>query len=388
MKILLLSWNFAPVIGGLEDLITNLFRSLRQLGLSVQLVTAGARGSTAEEGVSRAPREGLWAFLLHACRAGWRIGRSFDPDVILCGSVVSAPVGWLLSRGLGAPLVVIIHGSDVLFDHPLYRRGVRFALGRADAVVANSHQTRRLAVAAGIDPTKLAVVHPGVDVERFHAIANPEAPTQAGGPMLLSVARLVRRKGILEFIEHVMPRLVEAHPTLSYVVVGGDATASLAHRERLGEVIADKVRELDLEGHVELRGEVPTEELIRLYRQADLFVLPVLDVPGDVEGFGIVFLEASLGSTPSVSTRVGGVPEAIEEGKSGVLVEPGDHAAMAGAIQRLLEDPELRKTLGSYAEQRARQQFGWPAVAARYSEELRRVIDRGGRRARALAETD
>jgi glycosyltransferase involved in cell wall biosynthesis len=61
---------------------------------------------------------------------------------------------------------------------------------------------------------------------------------------------------------------------------------------------------------------------------------------------------------------------------------------MAGAIQRLLEDPELRKTLGSYAEQRARQQFGWPAVAARYSEELRRVIDRGGRRARALAETD
>lgn len=386
-KILLLSWNYAPVIGGLEDLITNLFRTLRQLGHSVQLVTAAAPGSSAEEGVFRAPRAGLRAYWVHACRQGWRIGRSLGPDVILCGSVVSAPIGWLLSRCLRVPHGVIIHGSDVLFDHPLYRHGVRFALRRADGVVANSHQTRRLAIAAGIDPARISVVHPGVDLERFPPAPARRAATP-GGPMLLSVGRLVRRKGVLEFVEQVMPTLVAAHPTLSYVVVGGDATASLAHPERLREAITDKVRALNLEGHVELRGELPAADLARLYREADLFVLPVLEVPGDVEGFGIVFLEAALGGTPSVSTRVGGIPEAIEDGRSGILVEPGDHAAMARAIERLLGDPELRQRLGAYAERRARQQFGWATVAARYLEVLRSWIGGGPQPAPERTEVD
>ena len=141
MKILLLSWNFAPVIGGLEDLVTNLFHGLCRAGHAVQIATAHARGVEPESGVVRASRPGLVAYLIHASRTGWTLCRSWKPDVIVCGSVVPAPLAWMLSILFRVPFVVIIHGSDVFFEHWLYRRAIRFVLARADRILANSHQT-------------------------------------------------------------------------------------------------------------------------------------------------------------------------------------------------------------------------------------------------------
>ena len=377
MKILLLSWNYAPVIGGLEALVTHLSRGLRDVGHPVRVVTAQATDTEPEDGVFRAAGAGILAYLSYAFRQGWVLCRSWRPSVILCGSVATAPVAWILSRRFRIPFVVIVHGSDLIFDHWFYRRGIRWVLGRADHIVANSGQTLRLAEVAGLDPSKLTVVHPGVEVERFQRTGADTAVPEAGRKLILSVGRLVRRKGILEFVEQVMPRLVEADPAILYVVVGGDATASLAHRERLRDSIAAKIKALGLRDHVELRGELSDEDLVAWYRRADLFVLPVLDIPGDVEGFGIVFLEAALGYTASVSTRVGGIPEAVEDGKTGVLVEPGDHDAMASAIEGLLSDPGRREQLAMEGEARARNEFGWEIVAARYAQVLQSVVGQG-----------
>jgi phosphatidylinositol alpha-1,6-mannosyltransferase len=279
-----------------------------------------------------------------------------------------------LSCRFRIPFVVVVHGSDLIYDHWLYRRGIRFSLARANHVIANSGQTLQLAKAVGLDASKLSVVHPGVDVQRFEGAGGGAVLPAAERKLILSVGRLVRRKGILEFIEQVMPRLVEADPAVLYVVVGGDAMASLAHRERLRDVIAAKVDALGLGEHVELRGEVSDEELVEWYRRADLFVLPVLDIPGDVEGFGIVFLEAALGHTASVSTRVGGIPEAIEDGTSGVLVEPGDHEAMARTLLELLSDSERREKLARCGQARARNEFAWEAVADRYARVLQSAV--------------
>ena len=109
MKILMLSWNFAPVIGGLEDLVTQQFAGLRRLGNDVRVATAHARDVARQDGVLRAAKPGLAAYLFHALRTGWSLARSWQPDVILCGSVVTVPIGWLLSGWFGMPLVVIVN---------------------------------------------------------------------------------------------------------------------------------------------------------------------------------------------------------------------------------------------------------------------------------------
>jgi len=168
----------------------------------------------------------------------------------------------------------------------------------------------------------------------------------------------------------VLPKLVAADPSVLYLVVGGDATASLAHRERLSDKIRSRIEELGLAEHAVLLGQRSDDELVALYRRADLFVLPVLEIPGDIEGFGIVFLEAALGSTTSVSTRVGGIPDAVADGETGLLVAPGDPNAMAAAISQLLADDELRERLARRAETRARSEFGWDAVSARLAKVL------------------
>ncbi len=373
MKILMLSWNFAPVIGGLEHLVTQQFAGLRRAGNDVRIATAHARDVSAEVGVLRASRPGLAAYLMHALRTGWSLARRWQPDVILCGSVVTVPIGWLLSRCFRIRFVVIVYGGDLVYEHWLVQPAIRFVLRRADRVVAISRHTLHLAESIGLDPTRMSIVSPGVDLDQFDKLkpADPQTDTEFDGRLvLLSVGRLVRRKGILEFVEQVLPRLVEADSSVLYLVVGGDATASLAHRERLSEKIGARINELGLADHARLLGQPSNAELVALFRRADLFVLPVLDIPGDIEGFGIVFLEAALGFTASVSTLVGGIPDAVVDGETGVLVAAGDHDAMADAIGRLLADPVLRDQLARKGEARARSEFGWDAIAARLEKVL------------------
>jgi phosphatidylinositol alpha-1,6-mannosyltransferase len=266
---------------------------------------------------------------------------------------------------------VLVHGSDVLREGWVYQRVIRFLLKRAMRVAANSAQTRGLLERLGVDGGKIDVIHPGV---RVQVLDGAGASMYEGRRVLLSVGRLIRRKGLLEFVEHVMPRLVREHAGVLLLIVGEDATASLVHLERMRERIEAKVREMGLGEHVKLMGGVGQEELVRLFRRADVFVMPGLDIPGDVEGFGIVILEAALAGVPTVATRVGGVPEAVEEGKTGLLVEAGNWEGMAGAVGKLLSDEGLRRKLGEAAAERARERFSWEVIVGEYEGMLGRCV--------------
>jgi glycosyltransferase involved in cell wall biosynthesis len=147
----------------------------------------------------------------------------------------------------------------------------------------------------------------------------------------------------------------------------------------MGEQIRAQAAEIGLEDHVVLTGPLPDPEVIRLYFRSDVFVLPCLEIPGDVEGFGIVFLEAALAGSPAVATRVGGIPDAVVDGETGLLVPPGDFEALAEAVGRLLADPELRARLAATAAARARANFSWEAVTAAYEAAFRRCLPAEGR---------
>ena len=110
-----------------------------------------------------------------------------------------------------------------------------------------------------------------------------------------------------------------------------------------------------------------------------VFVLPALEVPGDVEGFGIVFLEAAQASTPSVATKIGGIPDAVEDGVTGLLVEPGDYVQMTHAIVRLLEDSELRERLARQGRVRVQRSFGWGTITGHHVRVLEDVVQERAR---------
>ena len=378
MKILILSWNFPPTTGGIEYVVKHVFDGLRGRGHEVDVITSFADVAP-EEHVFRAPQKGLAAYVRYAFSKGWKYCRERRPDVILCGTVVAALPARVLSLFLRVPYVVLAHGSDLLHEGCLYQTAIAHLLKSAAKVCANSRQTGALLEKKGVYSDRIEVVYPGVESARFEKKPEKGAgkilEEVRGRKVLLSVGRLVRRKGILEFVERVMPDLARKHPEIVFLVVGSDASSSLIHKEKMQEQIERKVRELKLENHVRLLGRLSDEDLLPLYFRADVFVLPCLDLPDDVEGFGIVFSEAALAGLPIVATRVGGIPDAVEDGITGILVSAGDYHGLTSAVLRLLGSEGLRAQMAAAAADRAKVLFDWAVIIKRY-EEVLRIITR------------
>lgn len=388
MRILVLTWNFPPVVGGIEYLVGHVCRGLTQRGHEVSVVTSyhetGASGDHSASRVFRARRSGLPSFLMFALWVGWREIRRRKPSVLLVGSMTAAPVAYLLAKVCRVPLVLLVYGSDLVLRGRIYRFFLRMVLRSSARVVAISRNTALLATRRGARSDRVVIIPPGVDLQPATYFVSPAVAERwdavvRGRRALLSVGRLIRRKGVLEFVRDVMPLLLSRNPSVLLLVAGDDAGRSLIHKERMSESIAEVIRQKGLSDHVILLGRLSDEDLMAVFARAALFVMPVLNLPDDVEGFGIVQTEAGVLGVPSVSTRVGGVPDAVEDGVTGLLVPPGDPAAMAEAILRLLGDEGLRAGMGQAAARRARECFAWPVIAGRYEDLFTALVKAGGR---------
>ncbi len=379
MKLLMLTWNFPPAVGGMEVMIEQIFTGLQQRGHAVEVVTTWADKRPPTPGVHRAPRRGVPAYLLFCLRRGHQLCRTLRPDFILCGSLISAPVGWLLARLFRRPWGCPLYGSDLATGGRIHHWIARFLLRRADVLFPISRFTADLAVRRGARADRCVIIPPGVDPTPF------DAPPTTGAESILSacqvrrvlitVGRLVRRKGVLEFVRDVMPTLTKEMPEILFLIVGDDGAQSLIHnKEGMRRQIEAAIQEHNLGDHVRVLGKLSDQELLRLYFNAHVFVLPVLELPGDIEGFGIVFLEAGLAGVPSVATSTGGIPDAIVDGHTGLLVPPGDTAALQAAVLRLLRDEELRQQFGRQAADRARNELNWDKIIDRYETALADVV--------------
>jgi phosphatidylinositol alpha-1,6-mannosyltransferase len=205
----------------------------------------------------------------------------------------------------------------------------------------------------------------GTDPERFRPLdaAPLRARLELGArPVLLTIARLVPRKGI-DSVLAVLARVRASVPDVAYVVAGEGPD-----RERL-EQLARREGVMDI---VRFAGAIANDELPSWYSLGDVFVMPSRSDPPDVEGFGIVFLEAAACERPVVAARAGGVPDAVADGVSGMLVEPGDAEGLARALVELLRDSARRADLGRRARERVLSEFTWDRVAERTFEALER----------------
>lgn len=380
MNILLITWNYPPKTGGMENM---LFDVMQQLAVhsAVDVVAPFAESRDRESDATRpfrASRAGLISFFLHAIRTGIRLNRNRNYDVIMTGSALVLPVAMALGGFFRVPVVPIVHGLDIIYPNPLYRFSIRLLLPRCRHIIANSQMTKQLAMEQGVRPDIVSVINPGINVAEFDQPGDGDAVRRRYGigrkRFMLSAGRLVKRKGILEFISRSLPDIVKMQPDALLVVVGDNPSQSLAHREDLMAQIRRETERVGLQKHVLLVGWACREDLVTLYHECDFFILPAIRVPGDIEGFGIVLLEANAAGKPVVATAVGGIPDAVENGASGILVDPENWTAITRSVLHLLRDDEYRKKLGKQGRMRAEREFGWEVIGKRYREVLSRIV--------------
>ena len=301
-------------------------------------------------------------------RAG-RLARRSQPGFTWCGELKPAgyPARWLQLRH-GVPYGVIAYGTELLLlDAKIHRSAfkrwsARQLLGSAAVVVAISEWTATLArsvlerlgchdLARGVQVVPLGTTpehfRPGVDAREVKARYGLDR-----GPWLLTVARLEWHKGIDTVIK-ALPAVRAAHPGTRYAVAGvGDRGP---HLEQLA-------RDLGLADAVRFLGAVPDADLPALYNAADLYVGASRRHDLLAEGFGISLVEASACGLAVVGGRSGGVPDAVREGETGILVDPDDPGAVAAGINQLVGDEELRKRLGVAGRKAVETFYNWDRV--------------------------
>lgn len=281
------------------------------------------------------------------------------------------PIGYIAYRlrtnkKLKLPYIVYLHGFDILNaqKNPNKKKWLIKILKNASGIVANSEYTRSLVRELGLTDEKVLVVYP------CPAIRPPETTVETYGiiskyglankKIILSVGRLVKRKGVDKVIE-ALPKIQEKFKDVMYVIVGDGPEL-----DHLGQM----VRERGLQNIVRFVGEVSDEDLIKFYTVADLFVMPSRKIGPDVEGFGTVYLEANLFGLPVIGGRSGGVPEAVLDQQTGLLVNPEDTEDIFAAMRDLLANPDWAETLGQNGKIRAENDFQWRKEA----EKLRRYL--------------
>jgi phosphatidylinositol alpha-1,6-mannosyltransferase len=339
---LLVTRNFPPLLGGMENVNLRLLQSLARRG---PVLLCGPKGSAAFAAgageVREVPLRPLWRFVLGSAWSAFRMARRHRPALVMAGSGLAAPMAWLAARASGAKLAVYLHGLDLIVANRTYQRLWLPFIRACDQVLVNSRHTAGLAQGKGIEASRIGVLNPGTEVPALDPGASAAFRARHGlgeRPLLLSVGRLTRRKGLVEFVSRALPRVVARHPQVLLAVIGEEAsdalhTAAGSERERI-EAAAHAA---GVAAQLRFLGRCSGEELAQAYQAAQLHVFPVLEQPGDVEGFGMVALESAAHGLRTVAFAVGGVPDAIEPGSSGMLVPSGDYAGFAEATNAMLD---------------------------------------------------
>jgi phosphatidyl-myo-inositol dimannoside synthase len=266
----------------------------------------------------------------------------------------AAPLG-LMARALDRRAVALSHGHEVGWAAlPVARNALRRIAQGCDVITyLTEYQRRRLAPVVG--ESKLERLTPGVDVEVYHPGTDGAAVRQRHGladrPVIVCVSRLVPRKG-QDTLIRALPLVRKAIPDAALLLAGGGPYHSTLRK---------LILEHGLAHHVVLTGSVPWPELPAHYAAGDVFAMPcrTRNFGLDVEGLGIVYLEASATGLPVVAGDSGGAPDAVREGETGFVVPGRDVAALADRLIMLLRDPALARKLGAAGREWTQREWTW-----------------------------
>ena len=404
MKIAFLASTFLPAIGGAEVVMHNLAIHLRKMGHEVHIITwwgnwSKVRGQLPYPVHPLLPRShtegdknqlnGNGAVKPWVSRQVLWYQRRFSFDFIQIHNAY--PFGPLCAQALaraGLPVGMLCTGGDLLYD-PSLRYGLRCnpVLGRVlvesilacRQVVATSHLMENEYRAAGVPPEKITRIPNGVDVAGIARVADPGLALRkahgipADAPLLLTVGRNVVAKGY-QYIPNVLRVLQDRGLDPWWVVIGaeteclGDLAVREGVRSRL--LTLQTIGGTDSSDWRKRLVDLPSAELVRWYKTADLYVHP-----GILEAFGNIVVEAMAAGVPLVVTEGTGASDCVRKARCGLVAKTGDVEDMASNIQRLLVDAALRQEMGGRAKEGAAE-YDWPLIAGKYAAAYETAIRR------------
>lgn len=380
-KTLFVSSEFPPIRGGISTHLYNLWRGMKTGNSAI--LTAEVPGSRSVDEQMQVIRRNyptgtsfVERFIRTICVAWYMLGynRKYNVKANHCGQVLSSGLGGLICKVFtGTPYVTYLYSADIMefSRNPVTHFIMKLVLSESEKTIANSRFTANIAKEKGfVKESKLVPLTPGVDADKFMKnVYSGDIRTRFAIPkdvkVIFTAARLAARKGHDNVISAFSLALVD-FPKAVYIIAG-----SGSERERL-ESLAKK---LAVEEKVIFTGEVSEEELIALYNACDIFIMTprIIEEKGDAEGFGIVYLEAGACAKPVIAGRSGGVPEAVADGKTGILVDPLNVEDIKGAILKLLKDPDLSKRMGKAGRARVLNDFTWGERVEKLNRELGRI---------------
>ena len=358
MKILFITRKFPPTKGGMEKVAYELYNHLSELE-DVILVKWG--------GSNKWLPLVLPAILIRS----FLILLANKVDVIYLQDGLLSPLGVILKL-FRIPTVTTIHGLDITYKNKFYQFIVPRCVAQLDNVICISQATKEECMHRGIPKDKLSIVPNGISDNFFienktkeqlkKTLSNELNINLIDKKIILSVGRLVERKGLHWFIENVISKIKVQRQDFVYLIVG-DGIFKNTIRE-----IIDKN---NLEDDVVMLGKVGDKTLKILYNASDVFVMPNIPVEGDMEGFGIVILEAASCGVPVVASELEGIKAAVKNGKNGFLIEPYDIEGFIKVIVRLLSDDKARKDFGGMARMFSMENYSWQKIAEQYMKIFR-----------------
>ncbi len=403
MRIAMLTNEYPPnVYGGAGVHVEYLTRELAALGHFVHVLCFGDQQESGDrlrvEGVlppvqlpAQDPRHvKLFATMLQDLVMS---GRLAGVDVVHCHTWYTHLAGCLGKYLQDVPLVLTTHSLEPHRPWKVEQLGTayhvstfieRTAYQNADGVVAVSQSMQRdVRELYGVSPGRIRVIHNGIDLQQYRPAPNAailvEYGIDPGVPYVLFVGRITRQKGII----HLVNAITHLHAGAQVVLcAGAPDTPEIA--QEMTEAVA-RARAQSPHPIVWLREMLPKDKVITLYTHAAIFVCPSVYEP-----FGIINLEAMACETPVVASAVGGIPEVVEHGETGLLVpletvsaaevEPRDPAQfsrdLAAAVNVLLDDPELRRSMGRKARVRVEERFSWTSIAKQTADFYSDVLSR------------
>ncbi|MBF0478240.1 MAG: glycosyltransferase family 4 protein [Candidatus Omnitrophica bacterium] len=358
--ILYITRKFPPSVGGMQRFNGKLSEHLRGK-LNLELIAWGGSQLI------------LPFFLVYAFFKAIFLCLNRSVECIYVADGLLCPLGYVLKKITGKSVVVTIHGRDIAFELRVYQRVICWALKRMDKIICVSEVLKQECLKRNISEKIISVIPNGVDLADFNnqilEKSLREIEARMGEPVgnqfiLLSVGRLVSKKGIDVFVKEIFPKILQQTNDVIYLIVGeGPLKNNIAH------IIQQDDR---LHHHVFLLGQIPMESpfLSSIYQNADIFVMPNVPVRDDMEGFGIVALEACAAGAAVVATQVDGVVQAVKNGENGIVIDHRDHQLFADTVVKLLRDPDRRLAMGISAKNFVMKNYSWGSISDRYVEQF------------------
>ena len=320
-------------------------------------------------------------------------------ELVHCDDAVTAIVGARIKKKSAKKVVAAVHGLDIILPIPWYQHKIRKTLAELDKIICVSRATAEQVRSRGVPDDKIAVIpsaaervedSPPKNEQLYQKFQNQTGIDVRGKKVLFSLGRPVRRKGFDSFITDIFAHLPEdyvyivagpAPKTPSWIKTARPVLGEKYHRLLMlasgCDTVHEKLIELSAHPRIHYLNGISDDLRDTIFSLSDLFIMPNRTVEGDMEGFGLVALEATARGVPVIATGIEGITDAVIDGENGYCIDEGNAAGMIEIIRSLIEDPQRLSEFGQRAKDFTERVFSSSVVHAKYADIFEKLLDNG-----------